>query len=105
MKTTCPLAVWSLVLGIVSIFFCGPFAAIPAIICGHMAKARINSDPERLSGNEMAIAGLVMGYFSIVVAVLMVMLLIVAVITIPSAITLFQNMTNAVNVTTNSIGR
>jgi hypothetical protein len=49
---TLPLAVWSLVLGILSLFCLSIFGAIPAVICGHNALRKI----EKSSGHweEMA---------------------------------------------------
>ena len=84
MKTNLPLAIWSLILGILSVVSCGPLTGIPAIICGHMARAKIKSEPETFSGDGMALAGLIMGYFSIVAFVLMIILGIIAAIAIPN---------------------
>ncbi|MDO9542911.1 MAG: DUF4190 domain-containing protein [Kiritimatiellia bacterium] len=84
MKTNAPLAIWSLILGILSIFACGPLTGIPAIICGHMARAKIKAEQETLTGDGMALAGLIMGYFSIVVFILLIIVGIVAAIAIPN---------------------
>jgi hypothetical protein len=59
------LAVTSLVLGILSVTFCNVFTGIPAIICGHIARARILRSNGTLGGDGLAIAGLVTGYISI----------------------------------------
>lgn len=59
------LAIWSLVLGILSVTFAPVVAAIPAIICGNRAHSRIAAASGALSGKGMANAGLVMGYLSI----------------------------------------
>jgi prepilin-type processing-associated H-X9-DG protein len=54
------LAIWSLVLGILS--FCGGcITGVPAIILGILALARINKPPAALKGQGLAIAGLVTG--------------------------------------------
>jgi type II secretory pathway pseudopilin PulG len=37
--------------------------AIPAVICGHLALSQIRKGVDAASGNGMAIAGLVVGYF------------------------------------------
>lgn len=92
MKTNTPLAIWSLILGIVSIVLCGPISAIPAIICGHMARARVKAEPEKWSGEGMALAGLIMGYFAIVATILLVIFGLVAAIAIPSIIKLVPNL-------------
>jgi hypothetical protein len=60
------LAVTSLVLGIVSLVVClGPLTAIPAIICGHVARRRARQSPAQYGGPGMALAGLVLGYVSV----------------------------------------
>ena len=62
---TNPLAVWSLVLGIISFLCCGLFTGIPAVICGHIAHSKIKESGGREAGGGMAIAGLVIGYIGI----------------------------------------
>ena len=61
---TSALAVWSLVLGILAMVCFGVLAAIPAVICGHMARSAIQRDPA-LAGDGMALAGLILGYIAI----------------------------------------
>ena len=63
---TAPLAIWSLVLGILGIVMIGPLGTIPAVICGHIAIPRINRSGGSLAGQGTAIAGLVIGYVGIV---------------------------------------
>ncbi len=41
---------------------------IPAIVCGHLALNKIKKDPQRNSGRGLAIAGLVIGYFGLILA-------------------------------------
>jgi prepilin-type processing-associated H-X9-DG protein len=67
---TAPLAIWSLVLALVGFACMGPFAAIPAVICGHLALPRIRDAAGRLQGQGLAIAGLVVGYVSIALWIL-----------------------------------
>lgn len=43
--------------------------SIPAVICGHMALSKIKKDPHIYAGKGLAIAGLVLGYFGLVLAV------------------------------------
>lgn len=57
------LAIGSLVCAIAELPTLG-FAAIPAVILGHMARAQIKQTGER--GDGMAVAGLVLGYMAIV---------------------------------------
>jgi len=56
------LAVGSMVCGILEVFTLG-FAAVPAVILGHVARAQIRQTGER--GDGMAVAGLVLGYLGI----------------------------------------
>jgi Domain of unknown function (DUF4190) len=64
---TNPLAITSLVCGIAQFMF-GPFATIPAIVCGHMARSQIRRTRE--SGAGMATAGLVLGWTGLVLGLL-----------------------------------
>lgn len=94
MKSDSPLAIWSLILGILAMISCGPISGIPAIICGHMARSRIKIAPDTLTGNGMAMAGLIMGYFSVVVFILLIIALIIIAIMAPAMIKMFQNLQN-----------
>jgi hypothetical protein len=60
-----PSAIWSLVLGILSFVCVGIFAAIPAVICGHVARSAIRRSRGELGGEGLALAGLVLGYIAI----------------------------------------
>ena len=75
---TSGLAVASLTLASIGLVMCicsgflaflGAFPAIPAIICGHLARRELARDPI-LGGGGLALAGLIMGYICVVVAVL-----------------------------------
>jgi hypothetical protein len=83
-----PLATWSLVLGIlglVFLVFCiGPLFAIPAVICGHMAYSRIKRSGGAQAGDGLALAGLIMGYITLALAVVIIPML--AAIAIPNFI-------------------
>ena len=61
-QPTSGLAIGAMVCGIAEVFTLG-FAAIPAVILGHLARAQIRRTGER--GDGMAIAGLVLGYLGI----------------------------------------
>ncbi len=76
------VAVASLVTGILGFLCIGPLGAIPAIICGHMAKSRIKASGGQLKGEGMALAGLILGYVSIVLTVLVLPLMVA--VAIPS---------------------
>jgi Domain of unknown function (DUF4190)/Domain of unknown function (DUF1707) len=61
-QPTSGLAIGAMICGIAEIFTLG-FAAIPAVILGHLARAQIKRTGER--GDGMAVAGLVLGYLGI----------------------------------------
>ena len=69
------LAVWSLVLGILSLTCFTIFTAIPGVICGHKALSRIKRSGGELTGQGLAIAGLVTGYIGIAWAILFIPLM------------------------------
>jgi hypothetical protein len=60
-----PLAIWSLVLSILSWFGCFFLTAIPGIIFGHVARSRIKKSNGALAGMNMAVAALILGYLQI----------------------------------------
>lgn len=74
---TSTLAVWSLILGCLAIvLLCiGPVLAIPAVICGHLAYPRIKRSAGALSGEGMALAGLITGYISIGLSIILIPLM------------------------------
>lgn len=55
------IAITALILGISSVALFGPFTAIPAIICGHLALGQIKKSQTR-RGRGMALTGLIAGY-------------------------------------------
>jgi predicted Zn finger-like uncharacterized protein len=75
-------AIWSLVLGILGLICFGPLTAIPAVVCGHIALGRIKRAGGELTGNGMALAGLITGYVGI--ALMLIWLPMMAAIAIPS---------------------
>ncbi len=64
---SCGLALASLLLGISSlVMIClAPLTALPAVICGHLARARIRRSGHGLTGEGLALGGLVTGYMAI----------------------------------------
>jgi hypothetical protein len=73
---TAPTAIWSLILAILS-FTCGwLFTAIPAVICGHIARSKIRKSGGALGGKGVATAGLILGYIALVVGVMGIPLLV-----------------------------
>jgi hypothetical protein len=61
------LAITSLVLGVLSLVCLPVLAGIPAIICGHLARGRARRLPGLYGGAGFALAGLIMGYLSLVI--------------------------------------
>jgi len=79
-RRTCGSAIASLILGIVAWILClSILAALPAIICGHVALSRIKHSMGTLAGEGMAIAGLVLGYIHIVMLPVLGLLLAIAI--------------------------
>jgi hypothetical protein len=64
-----PLAIWSLVLSLLGMcgFCCTPvvLTGIAGVVCGHLALSKIGTRTD-VQGRGLAIAGLVIGYFTIV---------------------------------------
>ncbi len=74
-----PLAVWSLVLGILSLTVCFSFAGIPAVICGHLASGRIKRSGGLVGGRDLALAGLIIGYIGIGFSLVLALVLAIAI--------------------------
>jgi Domain of unknown function (DUF4190) len=73
---TPPVAIWSLILAVLS-FTCGwLFTAIPAVICGHIARVKIRKAGGALGGRGIATAGLVLGYIALVLGIMGIPLLV-----------------------------
>jgi hypothetical protein len=70
---TAGMARASLVLGILGFIF-GPLTAIPAVICGHMARSKIRESAGTLTGKGLALAGLIIGYIAIALCILFIIL-------------------------------
>ena len=51
-------------------------------------------EPDTLTGDGMALAGLIMGYFSVVVFILLVISVILIALMAPAMLKMFQNMQN-----------
>src|SRR4029077_15938155 len=70
------VAIWSLILAILS-FTCGwLFTAIPAVICGHVTRGKIRKSDGTLGGKNIATAGLILGYIALAIGIMGVPLLI-----------------------------
>ena len=69
-RTTSTLAIVSLVSGLLGGSFVPWLGSIVAVITGHLARTEIRREPERLEGDGMAVAGLVLGYAMLVLSLL-----------------------------------
>ncbi len=67
---TSPLAIASLISGILGLTICGGVGSIAAVILGHLATGRIQASGDTLGGRGLAKAGLILGYVGIGIAVL-----------------------------------
>ena len=72
---TSPLAIASLVLGVCSFAGLWCLTGIPAIITGHIARRKIGQSGGALTGDGLALAGLIVGYTGTVMSVFVVLLL------------------------------
>lgn len=59
---TSALAIWSLVLGVLSLTCFGLVTGVPGVICGHKARTRIKASNGSVTGDGLAVAGLITGY-------------------------------------------
>jgi hypothetical protein len=64
-QVSIPLSKWCLWLGISSLFF-GFFTGLPAIVCGHIASSKLRQPSNIYTGKRLILAGLVLGYFSVI---------------------------------------
>ena len=69
-RTTSTRAIVSLVSGLLGWSFVPWLGSIVAVITGHLARTEIRREPERLEGDGMAVAGLVLGYAMLVLSLL-----------------------------------
>jgi hypothetical protein len=70
-RQTSSLAVISLVAGILGWTLAPFLGSVGAVICGHLARGEIRRAPDRLEGDGLAIAGLVLGWTQIVLTALL----------------------------------
>ena len=77
-RQSCGLALTSMVLGLFSLVCLGPFAGVPAIICGFVALGKINRSNGTLTGQGQAITGIITGFISLLMILFWIMFLSVA---------------------------
>jgi hypothetical protein len=71
-KPNNPLAIASLVCGIICWFAVPVVGAIGAVVTGHMARAQIRQKGDAEGGDGMAVAGLILGYSHLAVSCLVI---------------------------------
>lgn len=76
-RQTSSLAIVSLVSGILGWTLLPLIGSIVAIITGHMARGEIRRAPERLEGDGLALAGLILGYTMLVLGTIGIVLALV----------------------------
>lgn len=64
-RQTSTLAIVSLIAGILGWSLLPFLGSIGAIITGHMARAEIRREPQRLDGDGFAVTGLILGWLSV----------------------------------------
>ena len=65
------LAIASLVLSIIGGYPWASTASIIAVVCGHIALYKIKKDPNVYAGKGIAMAGLILGYLGLVLAIVL----------------------------------
>ena len=69
-------AITSLILGIASFLICPLILAIPAIIIGNAAKQRIAQSQGALTGETMAVVGIICGWINVGISALVILIII-----------------------------
>ena len=75
LKETSPLAIASLVSGILGWTLLPWLGSIVAIITGHMARSEIRANPTTKDGDGLALAGLIMGWAMIALSILTILVI------------------------------
>ena len=94
---TSSLAVISLISGIASYFIVPLFGAIAAIITGNMAKKKIKESAGRLTGDDMAKWGMILGWVNVglsLIGLCVGMLILLGAISLPLCLIPFTNWFN-----------
>lgn len=69
-QETNPLALTSIIAGVLGLTLLPFMAGIVAIITGHLARGEIRRNPIHYTGDNLAVIGLILGYISIVLSIL-----------------------------------
>ena len=73
-RQTSPMAIVSLVSGLLGWTVVPLIGSIVAIVTGHLARSEIRRAPDHTDGDGLAISGLILGYTAIALGVLLLML-------------------------------
>lgn len=84
LKKNNQMAIISLVSGILAWTILPVIGSLAAVICGHMARKQLATNPQETGGN-LAVIGLILGYAQLVVFVLVLLVMIFGGIAIFSA--------------------
>jgi hypothetical protein len=76
MKQTSTKAIVSAIAGVLGWTLLPILGSITAIIAGHLARADIRRKPDTLTGDGWAVVGLVLGWLSVILSVLGIVLLV-----------------------------
>lgn len=76
------------------------FTGFPAIIIGHIALARIKNSQRKLNGRFFAIAGIVMGWLSMIAVVIVTALIALGITAIPKSVAASDKINNEAALTT-----
>ena len=76
-RETSTLAIVSLIFGILGWILLPVLGSLTAVVTGHMARAELRREPIRLKGDELAVAGLILGYSAFLAAIIAVVLFLV----------------------------
>jgi len=71
---TSPLAVTSLICGILGLTICTGLGSIPAVILGHVALRQIGASGDAIGGRSLAKAGLILGYIGLGISALLLLI-------------------------------
>jgi len=74
------MAIASLVMGIVSWFFCPLVAGVLAIIFGYLGRRNIRESNGALQGEAFCTAGLVLGFINLGIILLVVLIILIVII-------------------------
>lgn len=75
-RQTNVLAIISLIAGILGWTLLPLVGSLGAIITGHMARGQIRREPDRYDGNGLAIGGLILGWGSVIIAILSIIVIV-----------------------------